>query len=179
MRKNIRRFTMETYRIATVVDAKMLAIIKQKSWETTYRGIYSDDKIDNFDYDLHEQKFIAQIRSQENNVYVIEIDDEVVGYFSFGSPQHGSYKDFELCLNSLYILKDYQGRGIGSRVFAFVKDYCRNKGINKFFNACNSYNTKAKAFYKEMGGILTFEDSGHTDKAEDQCYFEHILHPQD
>ena len=177
IRKNIRRFTMENYRIARVADAKMLAATRQKAWKTTYIGIYSDDKIDNFDYGVHEQKFITQIRNPENNVYVIEIDNEVIGYFSFGTPRHGSYKDFELCLNSLYILKYYQGRGIGSRIFAFVKDYCRNNGINKFFNACNTHNIKAKAFYKEMGGILTFEDSGHTDKAEDQCYFEYILHP--
>jgi hypothetical protein len=38
-------------RLATEKDCNELARVKHNCWETTYRGIYSDEKIDNFDYD--------------------------------------------------------------------------------------------------------------------------------
>jgi ribosomal protein S18 acetylase RimI-like enzyme len=166
---------METFRIAKEIDAKVLAIVRQKSWEATYRGIYSDEVIDNFDYIFHEQKFVNQIRNPEIITYVIEVDGIIIGYFSIGIPFDRSTEDLGLYLYSLYILPAYQQKGIGARVFGFVREYCKNNGIHKFRNACNMHNAKAKIFYTKMGGTITLEDSGHPNKAEDQCYFEYIL----
>ena len=77
-----------------------LAIIKKKVWNTTYRGIYNNDELDNYDYKYHENKFLNKI----NDTYVIFEDEEIIGYFSFGKPKY-EYKDYKYCLNSLYILK--------------------------------------------------------------------------
>lgn len=76
--KLIRRFSTETFRITTVTDAKTLAIIRKNVWAETYRGIYSDDMIDNFSYSLHEQKFTIQIENPDINVYIILIGDEAL-----------------------------------------------------------------------------------------------------
>ena len=44
-------------RLATEDDCNELAKLKHKVWQTTYRGIYSDDKIDDFDYEKSINSF--------------------------------------------------------------------------------------------------------------------------
>lgn len=45
-------------RIANKNDVKNLAVLKQRVWSETYRGIYSDDLIDKFDYEKAEETFL-------------------------------------------------------------------------------------------------------------------------
>ena len=57
-------------RLAKFTDCSTLSIIKRKVWETTYRGIYPDEKLDNYDYRKHEEKFI-DIREKGVNEFFI------------------------------------------------------------------------------------------------------------
>ena len=41
-----------------------LSILKRNIWETTYRGIYSDDKINNYSYSDNEEKFLNIISNK-------------------------------------------------------------------------------------------------------------------
>ena len=45
-------------RKTTKNDVEELSRLKQIMWMQTYRGIYSDDVIDNFDYEKHKNKFL-------------------------------------------------------------------------------------------------------------------------
>lgn len=49
-------------RIATKEDIKKLAVLRQKVWDETYRGIYSDDIIDNYDYEEAKKYFQSIIK---------------------------------------------------------------------------------------------------------------------
>lgn len=73
-------------RLATKEDTKNLAILKQKVWDETYRGIYYDDIIDHFDYEKSEEKFLTIINNDEVSLYVVESKDELVGYMEVGTP---------------------------------------------------------------------------------------------
>ena len=44
-------------------DCKILSIIKHKVWLTTYRGIYDDSDLDNYDYLYHENKFKSKLQT--------------------------------------------------------------------------------------------------------------------
>lgn len=109
---------METFRIAKEIDAKVLAIVRQKSWEATYRGIYSNEVIDNFDYIFHEQKFVNQIRNPEIITYVIEVDGIIIGYFSIGIPFDRSTEDLGLYLYSLYIFQPINKKALEQEYLA-------------------------------------------------------------
>ena len=148
-------------------DCKELSNIKHKVWLTTYRGIYDDSDLDNYDYLKHENKFISKL----DELYVIESDDTLIGYFSFGVPRH-NYLDYTHCINSLYILEGYKGKGIGRRVFEFIDNYCKNNNISKYFTNCNKYNTNALGFYLKMGGVVTLLEDTNEDKAAHQYYIE-------
>lgn len=147
-------------------DCYTLSKIKKEVWNTTYRGIYSDKDIDEFDYKKHEQKFIEGLEG----LYLIKFDNNVIGYFCFSYPKY-PYKDYQYCLNSLYILKDYQGNGIGKKVFDFIIKYCNDNDIGEFFTSANKYNEKAQKFYVKMGGVLENVRYEGEDKSSHQFDF--------
>lgn len=162
------------FKRATYDDLLVLSQTRQKVWATTYRGIYSDKMIDQFDYAWSMARDRRRMEDPKQEFYLVMDDDACVGYFYYGTP-HVDYKDFAFCLNALYFLPQYRGRGLGRRVFEVIKDACRQRGINKFFNGCNVHNLPAQGFYRKMGGVVGRVDDGHTNKAEDQMYFEYYL----
>ena len=155
-------------RRAIISDCLILSKIKHDIWITTYRGIYDDSDLDNYDYEYHKVKFENKI----NELYVIEDSNNIIGYFSFGTPRH-EYLDYTHCINSLYVIKAYQGQGIGRKVFEYIDEYCNANNINKYFVNCNKYNTKALGFYLKMGGVISKLDDSEIDKASHQYYIEY------
>lgn len=151
--------------IANEADAKVIAVLRQKIWSTTYRGIYPDDVIDEFDYSWHETRNLAIIGDKNSHVYLLRYGHDVIGYFIFQDKA-------TVYMQSLYILSDYQRMGIGSRALKIVHNYCRNNGYKIFYCNCNPHNRTARAFYCSKGGVVIERDEGHNDKQEDQITFE-------
>ena len=61
-------------------EAHLLSEFRQKVWATTYRGIYPDDIIDNFDFEFHDSRNLEWINSGEYLVFFITENDEKAGY---------------------------------------------------------------------------------------------------
>lgn len=150
-------------RKATKDDVKNLSILKQKVWDETYRGIYSDDIIDNFDYEKSEENFKSIINNKKISFYVVEINEELVGYMDVGVPIR-KFDNYEQEIGLLYLRKDFQKMGIGKELFALGYNEIKNNGYNKFFISCNKYNTNARKFYEKMGGQLVAEDDDNENK---------------
>lgn len=150
-------------RIATNEDVKNLAILKQKVWDETYRGIYSDDIIDNFNYEKTEENFRSLINNEKISFYVVESNGELVGYMDVGIPIR-KFDNYEQEIGLLYLRKDFQKMGIGKELFVLGYNEIKNNGYNKFFISCNKYNTNARKFYEKMGGQLVAEDDDNENR---------------
>lgn len=166
---------MYIFRTAKEEDAKKLAELRQIVWAENYRGIFHNKMIDEFDFELHENKFINQIRDIETETFIIEKEGNQIGYFSINNPNQESIRGIGLRLSSLYILSEHQQKGIGTIVFSYIKKYCSKKNITFFYNSCNMHNSNAIEFYNKMGGEIVYEDSGHEEKFEDQVYFKYRI----
>ena len=166
---------MIEFRKATPEDAALLAATRPKVWATTYRGIYSDEKIDRYDLAYYTARDRKRMEDPKQDFYLVMDGEDCVGYFYYGPPHGGAYRDFELCLNALYFLDTYRGKGLGRRVFAHMREVCAARGLDKFFCQCNCHNLPAQGFYRKMGGVATLFMDGHADKAEDQMIFEFYL----
>jgi hypothetical protein len=46
---------------AKASDAATISTLRQRIWNTTYRGVYPDAVIDDFDYDWHQQCDLKKI----------------------------------------------------------------------------------------------------------------------
>lgn len=166
---------MNIFRPAVLADASILALLRRTVWDETYRGVYPDDLIDQFDFDFHTDKFAREINHPDHYVYIIEVRGEKAGYFTFSESHTPDENRYELHLNSLYVLSRYQRMGIGRTVISFIRQYCTERNFKSFYNSCNTHNKEAIKFYTRMGGRLFHEDSGHKEKIEDQSYFEYDI----
>lgn len=145
--------------------AKTISELRHEIWCTTYRGIYSDERIDNYDYEEHRQRDLQRIRDTSYRVYLIVNDGEPISYLYFST--------FETVnIQSLYIRQEYQRQGIGRQAFALIGEYCGAHGFDKFICNCNSHNYLAQDFYRLMGGTVIKRNEGHNDKYDDQITFE-------
>ena len=159
-------------RKATAADALLLAKTRQIVWEETYRGIYPDVMLDAYDVDFFANRDRQRLENPLHHFYLYMEEEACVGYFSFGPYNFGTYKDFDMCLNNLYIRRDYQGRGLGKKAFDSLRAHCAEQGISKFFCGCNAHNSPAVRFYQHMGGIQGDFPEPHENKADDIIHFE-------
>jgi ribosomal protein S18 acetylase RimI-like enzyme len=146
-----------------------IALVKRQVWETTYRGIYPDGKIDGFDVEREAEKFARLVDDDEINLYVAMVDGNIVGYMAYGkNPRFPQSNDNELVL--LNVLKECQGKGIGKMMFNFAKDRLKEKG-DKFLIYCNKYNKRAQDFYKAMGCEVLSVDDDNPDRSIPQIKY--------
>lgn len=158
-------------RLATIEDCRELAQVKRKAWETTYREIYPDERIDNFDFSDQEKKFTKIISNESINLYVVlDENGAIIGYMSCGKPLR-KFKDYEQEIGLLYLLAPYQRNGLGRRLFLLANEKIKNNGYNEFFISCNKYNFKAQKIYEKMGGIKIHTDEDAEDKSVPQVKY--------
>jgi len=137
---------------ATENDAMAIIKLRRQVWETTYRGIYPDNMIDEFDYVWHLDKELQRIRHPHYSVYLISKDRCNIGYLTIRNAEN-------ITLQSLYVIKEYQHQGIGKYAFDFIIKYCRDNKRNSFICHCVPKNHNARMFYEKMGGKIIGEDA--------------------
>lgn len=157
-------------RLAKEEDCNALSKLKHDVWNETYRGIYNDNRIDNFDYEKNSKKFLNTINNPDIELYVVEGSERLVGYMDCGIPIR-PYKDYNQEIGLLYLLKEYQKKGIGKELFNIACNRIKENGYNEFFICCNKYNINAQEFYKKMGGIIDEVDEDNNDKSIPQIYY--------
>ena len=162
------------FSLAEETDALELSLVKCKCWNTTYRGIYPDHKLDNFDIEDHKNEFIKIIKDKTKKIYKITIDNKIIGYFEYGSPIR-NYKDFKQEIGVFYILKEYQHKGIGKSAFKFAYEDMKKNNYKEFIISCNKYNFNAQKFYQKMGGKIDSIDEDKKDGSSQIHYYFKIV----
>lgn len=148
-------------------DALLIIRTRQKCWDATYRGIYPDDVIDNFDYPWHLKAEQNRLKNPNFHCWLVMNEMDCVGYVSCGPIKDGRFR-----LHSLYLLPDYQKKGLGRRLFEMVKVFCKEAGYSEFHLDCHPDNRNALAFYQHLGGVISALDAGNENKQEDSCTIE-------
>lgn len=161
-------------RKAFIKDCEELSKLKKEVWETTYRGIYSNDKIDKYNLENQTHKFRDLVNNHEINLFVVIFDNQIIGYMSVGKPIR-PFKYYEQEIGLLYILQKYQGKGIGKRLFKMAYDLIKEKNFKCFFISCNKYNYNSQKFYQKMGGKIVQVDNDDIDKSKPQIKFHYDI----
>jgi GNAT superfamily N-acetyltransferase len=144
---------------------------KKQIWETTYRGIYPDDSLDNFDIERNVTTFEKIIDNPGIKLFVALDREKVIGFMDIGTP-FKPYMDYKQELGLLYILKEYQRRGIGKMFMKMAYDTVKINGYNEFIVSCNSKNVNGRRFYEAMGGnIINLNDLISTTNTEIKFLF--------
>ena len=146
-------------------EAHLLSKFRQKVWATTYRGIYPDKLIDEFDFGFHDSRNLEWINSEKYSVFFITANGEKAGYLIL---EHKN----PLYVQSLYLLPEFRRKGIGRKTFEFIREHCRENAIENFYLGCHPENKNALCFYEKMGGTVTEKDIGHENNRENSFKIE-------
>lgn len=141
------------YRKAAIEDCRSIAELKGIVWNTTYKGIYSDETLLGYDVAKNEMIMQSIIKNPEIEVYVATDNDKIVGFMTCGTP-YTPFMDYKQEVGLLYILKEYQRQGIGTKFFEIAREQVKKAGYNAFILAVNSQNINAIQFYLKMNGRI-------------------------
>ncbi|MCU6795657.1 GNAT family N-acetyltransferase [Paenibacillus sp. WQ 127069] len=137
-------------RRAKLADAKGIAKVHVDSWRTTYTHIIPDDFLHNLSYERREQLWINVI--PQGIVFVAENDEgKIVGFADGGKERSGKYLDYDGELNAIYLLKEYQGQGIGTILVKSVIHELKQLGMKSLVVLVLEDNN-SRLFYEELGG---------------------------
>lgn len=137
-------------RAARLSDAGGIAKVHVDSWRTTYKNIIPEEFLENLSYQSREELWINII--PKGIVFVAENDEgQIVGFSSGGKERSGEYKEFQGELTSIYILKEFQGQGIGKALVQSVTKELGKSGMNTMLVFVLADNNST-LFYEAMGG---------------------------
>lgn len=156
-----------TYRLAEMKDCLTLSKLKEEIWNTTYRGIYPDEKIDGYDIKRNTATFEILINNPHTDLYAVADCKEIIGFMSCGKP-YRPFRAYQQEIGLLYIRKEYQRKGIGKALFIIGMNKIRENGSSNFFVSVNKYNKNALYFYISMGGKIIHVDEDKENKSEAQ-----------
>ena len=128
---------MKIYK-ATLKDAKSIAeIFRIESSKPPYNKKRTPKKA------LH----IIKEDFRGNDMYVVIVDEKIIG-FVMTSVDSGIKN--KLWINELWILKEYQGQGIGKKFMVEIEKIYQKKGIKIFELVADTEKGGALDFYKKI-----------------------------
>lgn len=136
-------------------DAPAIAEVHYQAWQGAYAGIIPHRTLNRMIARRGARWWANAIR-RVSTVLVAEIGGEVVGYATLGRnrarnlPQQGE-------IYELYIRPEYQGIGLGSKLFAAARKKLADHGLKGLVVWALEDNVGALNFYEGAGGMDTAE----------------------
>lgn len=137
-------------RLAALSDTKGIAKVHVDSWRSTYTSIISNEYLNNLSYEGREK--LWEENMAKNKVYVAESEaGEIVGFSTGGNERSGKYTGYSGELYAIYILKEYQGQGIGKKLIDPVIEDLIKLDIYSMIVLVLEQNS-SRYFYEAIGG---------------------------
>lgn len=142
---------MVEIRKAYPTDAYTLVQIRDLAWKNMFYDVLSNGII--YDKNKNMEESVNHLRDQieENNrIFVACDDDKVVGFVFYAKTQGDHYENAEI--RDIYVLPEYQKRGIGKRLFDEAVEALRKLKYNSFIVSCPIQNPNME-FFIHLGGV--------------------------
>jgi GNAT superfamily N-acetyltransferase len=137
-----------------VEDIPAISRAYAQSWQSTYRGVAPNAFVEGMTEKAAAQIFEQSLRPNAFSyfLYVAEAEGEIVG-FTDGGKERGRPEDGQGELYAIYLLKEFQGKGIGRQLFQAAFGQLRRSGLSPVVVWVLEKNPYRK-FYESLGGAL-------------------------
>jgi L-amino acid N-acyltransferase YncA len=140
-------------RKAVLTDAKGIAKVHVDSWKSTYKNIIPDEFLKKLSYDQRTDLWNRNISKEGNYVSVVENNEgEIVGFADCGKRESNNVPNSG-DLTSIYLLEEYQGKGVGKQLLKQLFLQFEELGFNRVFVEILEDN-KTRYFYEYSGANL-------------------------
>lgn len=144
------------YRVASPDDAEAIAKLHAQSWVDTYRGMMSDDYLDNEVWTERKSSWAERFTSPAPNQYVAvatEVDnsgaEDIAGFICAFGNHHDRWGTF---VDNLHVADDHQSRGIGKAFMLMAAQWSmQTYPDNGMYLEVLEENHGARRFYKRLG----------------------------
>lgn len=120
-------------RPATPDDALAIATVQYHGWQQTYRGIIADSYLDNMTLEKGHKNWQYNLQNPKGTINVMEDPQGRVIAFSGAGRCRTKEFDCDAELYALYLLKEYQGQGLGRKMFMYEVQNLIKSGYKSFF----------------------------------------------
>ncbi|WP_349410705.1 GNAT family N-acetyltransferase [Pseudalkalibacillus sp. SCS-8] len=143
-------------RRANYDDVLQVAEIHVSSWRTTYQGVFSDHFLQSLSVENKVEQWRQNLAQADSFIYVAEAEGKIVGFIN-GGKSRSKKLPFEAEIYAMYLLKEYQNKGIGRNLFAKAQEEFVGRSWQSMVVWVLEGNT-SKHFYEKMGGIVIADD---------------------
>ena len=125
---------------------------------------------DQNDYMLEKFQSEKAIKEQFEHGYIYywaKYDGKNVGFLGFYPVENKIY------LSKFYLDKEYRGKKVGRKMFDFLVNYTREKGLKSIYLNVNKYNYNSIKVYEHLGFVKIRDeknDIGHGYYMDDYVY---------
>lgn len=130
-------------------DAPNLRAVALEAWRYTYRNIFDQQFIENFvNRNYASERILSlfpRIHAGTLDFNVAEDDSKIVGFCNIGID--GGVAE----LYRIYLLPEYIGQGLGSRLLERGEEFLREQDINTYSCFVHKDNEIGKRFYVRSG----------------------------
>lgn len=133
-----------------VKDALEIAKLIKDGWNSAYKGIISDEDLQNMNIEKMAEKWKNNIENNMN-IYIYKEENKVLGVIRFGKCEEINHQNIGEIF-CLYVRPEEKRKGIGSKLFEFAKNKLIEDGYEKMLIWCLKGNNQGANFYKKQGG---------------------------
>ena len=138
-------------------DIPKVVDIQINGWKTAYKGIVDDEYLNSLDKDARIQKIEKSYLKY--GFIVAEYQGEVAGFANYidNNDFTAEIQTADCELSAIYVEPSLKHRGIGTKLFEYVKKELIRKDKSKMVLWCLNDNIPSKKFYEKMGGDIIGE----------------------
>lgn len=127
---------------ADLTDVANLALT---IWNEYYTPIIGQKQVDYMINTLQNVEAFKDQISHDYSYFLIINDNINAGYLAIRPEEKA------LFLSKLYILKEFRHQGISKLSFEFMRDFAKQRNLNKIYLTVNKYNTSSIKAYNCLG----------------------------
>lgn len=143
-----------TSRIANIKDLEGLQALGRTTFYSTFGRFNKKEDMEEY---LLQAFSLKQLRKEmgeeDSNFYLIEDRERLIGYMKLNFPSKGkedrSKNSMEI--QRIYILEDYQGKGLGKKLIEKAKKIGKNKDLDYIWLEVWKEDKGARTFYRRQG----------------------------
>ncbi len=142
-------------RQATVADLPGLARLHVKTWNATYAPLLVKGPTEN----IRDAQWRQAFAKNDPDWFCFVVEDCRGGLIGFAQGGRSSHPEYAGELGKIYLLREYQGVGLGSRLIAAVARQFLNRGIDSMWLFGDARNPSSKV-WTALGAVKTDDDPG-------------------
>ena len=115
------------------------------------------DFIDDENTNYKTEELENFINNKSNLGFIAKNNNKIIG-FSFGYILTHPDGESVFYFDAIDVIGDYQGKGIGTELMTYTKNYVKNIGCSEMFLVTNRSNISACKCYEKSGAVSEAED---------------------